>query len=63
MLQSIEKGDSDVFSMLKTNLDSCFLAVQFLIEKFKTPFRLDRNQNDGMLLSYTVDHHLSKHSF
>lgn len=63
VVQSIEKEDFHVFSILKTNLESAFPTVQFLIEKFKSPFILDRNLNDGMLLLYTVDYHFSKHSF
>ena len=34
-----------------TNLESSFPSGQFIIKGCSTPFRLDRNQNEGVLFT------------
>ena len=44
----------------ETKLDSSFPSGQFSIKGFKTPLRLDVNENNGRLLSYIKENILSK---
>ena len=42
----------DILMITETKLDDSFLASQFLIQGFCTPFRLDRNKNGCGILLY-----------
>ena len=44
--------DFDILMITEAILDGTFLASQFLIPGFCTPFRLDRNKNGGGILLY-----------
>ena len=39
----------------ETKIDDSFPATQFLIEGFRTPYRLDRNGSAGGILVYTCE--------
>ena len=52
MLEEIIKDKIDIFLIFETKHGSSFLAGQFMIKGYSTPFRLDTNQNGrGLLLS------------
>ena len=40
----------DILIICKTKLDDSFPETQFYIERFRTPFRLDRNKHGGGIL-------------
>ena len=46
------KGNVDILMMSETKLDDSFPMVQFLIDSFSEPIRLDRNKNGGGILLY-----------
>ena len=52
MLEELIKDKIDIFLISETKLDSYFPNAQFVIIGYSTPFRLDRNQNGGVLLLY-----------
>ena len=52
MVEELIKDKIDVFLVSETKLDSSFPSGQFVIKGYSTPFRLDRNQNEGGLLLY-----------
>ena len=52
MLEELIKDKIDIFLISETKLDSSFPSGQFVIQSYSTPFRLDRNQNEGGLLLY-----------
>ena len=39
----------------ETKIDDSFPATQFLVEGFRTPYRLDRNGSAGGILAYTCE--------
>ena len=45
----------DILMLSKTKLDSTFLSIQFLINGFSVPHRLDRNSKVGGILLYVKD--------
>ena len=45
-------GNIDVLVLTETKLDESFPLVQFFIEGFATPYRLDRNKHGGGILIY-----------
>ena len=46
------KGNIDILIFPKQKLTTPFLKVNFFIEGFSTPSRLDRDSNDGGILLY-----------
>ena len=46
------QGKVDILILTETKLDESFRTIQFLIEGYSKPFRLDRNRNGGGLLVY-----------
>ena len=46
------KGKIDVLIISETKLDDSFPSVQFLIEGYGPPYRLDRNAHGGGVLVY-----------
>ena len=55
MLEELIKDKIDIFLISETKLDSSFPSGQFVIKGYRTPFRLDRNQNGGGLLFYVPE--------
>ena len=45
----------DILMLSKTKLDSIFPTIQFLINGFSVPHRLDRNSKGGGILLYVSD--------
>ena len=45
----------DILMLSETKLDSPFLSIQFLINGFSVPHRLDRNSKGGSILLYVRD--------
>ena len=52
MIEELIKDKIDIFLISETKLDSSFPSWQFVIKGYSSPFRLDRNQNGGVLLLY-----------
>ena len=52
MLSELIKGFVDVFMISETKHDDSFPEGQFFIDGYHTPFRYDRNGNDGGILLY-----------
>ena len=51
MLQEIVQEKLDILLISETKVDSSFPLSQFAIERFISPFRLDRNSSeDGIML-------------
>ena len=46
------KGNIDVLMISETKLDDSFPSMQFLIEGYGPPYRLDRNSHGGGILVY-----------
>ena len=57
----------DILMLSETKLDSTFLSIQFLINGFSVPHRLDQNGKGGSILLYVRDKitvlPLSRYSF
>ena len=51
-LKSIIHGKVDVFVVSETKIDESFPTCQFKIDGFSTPFRLDRNKEEGDIIVY-----------
>ena len=51
----------DILMLSKTKLDSTFLSVQFLINGFSVPHRLDGNSKVGGILLYVKGKSLFYH--
>ena len=51
-LQHIINKNIDVLLISETKIDSSFPSVQFHLESYATPYRLDRNANGGGILLY-----------
>ena len=51
-LQHIINKNIDVLLISETKIDSSFHSVQFHLEGYATPYRLDRNANGGGTLLY-----------
>ena len=51
-LREIASQNLDILITAETKIDASFPTGQFAIERFPTPFRLDRNANGGGLLVY-----------
>ena len=49
------KGYIDILVISETKLDERFPIGQFLIDGYRVPFRLDRNENGGGILLYVRD--------
>ena len=49
------KGYIDILKISETKLDERFPIGQFLIDGYRVPFRLDRNENGGGILLYVRD--------
>ena len=45
----------DILMLSETKLDSTFLSIQFLINGFSVPHRLDRNSKGNVILLYVRD--------
>ena len=52
MLEQLTNKFVDVLVIAETKLDESFPTNQFLMESFKTPYRLDINSRSGGLLVY-----------
>ena len=68
MLEQLTSKFADVLVIAETKLDESFPTDQFLMENFKTPYRLDINSRSGGLLVYVNLNILSrileqKHTF
>ena len=48
------KGNIDVLMISETKLDDSFPSMQFLIESYGPPYRLDRNSHGGGILYMCV---------
>ena len=46
------RGNVDILMTSKTKTDDNFPLTQFLIDRFTTPYRLDRNESGGGILVY-----------
>ena len=46
------KGSIDILMISETKLDENFPIGQFLMDGYRDPFRLDRNENGGGILLY-----------
>ena len=46
-LKLVIGNNLDILILVETKLDDTYPTEQFLIEGFRTPFRLDRNRNGG----------------
>ena len=44
------KGSIDILMISETKLDESFPIGQFLMDGYRDPFRLDRNENGGGIL-------------
>ena len=51
-LEVFLNGSVDVLTIAETKLDSSFPSLQFLMEGYKRPFRLDITDKSGGLLVY-----------
>ena len=51
-LQHIINKNIDVLLISEAKIDSSFPSVQFHLEGYATSYRLDRNANDGHILTY-----------
>ena len=51
-LQEFIKGSIDVVMIAETRTDASFTTVQFLLENYHQPFRLDINSKSGGILVY-----------
>ena len=51
-LQHIISKNIDVLLISKTKIDSSFPSIQFHLEGYATPYKLDRNANGGDILLY-----------
>ena len=51
-LQHLINKNIDVLLISETRIDSSFLSVQFYLEGYATPNRIDRNANGGVILMY-----------
>ena len=58
-LQYIINKNIDVIFKSETKTDSYFPSVQFHLEYYITPYRLDRNENGGGILLYIREDILS----
>ena len=52
VIRLIIPGNVDIMVFGETNLDASYPMAQLLINGFGTPFRLDRNVNEGGFLIY-----------
>ena len=51
-LKAIMSGNLDILVITESKLDESFPIVQFIMEGYSPPFRLDRNANGGGVLIY-----------
>ena len=51
-LKVIEQRFFDILIINETKLDASFPVNQFFINGFSTPYRLDRNRNEGGIIIY-----------
>ena len=51
-LKVIGQGIFDILIINETKLDASFPVNQFFINGFSTPYRLDRNRNEGGIIIY-----------
>ena len=51
-LQHLINKNIDVLLISETRIDSSFLSVQFYLQGYATPNRIDRNANGGVILMY-----------
>ena len=52
MISDQIKSNIDVFLVSETTIDDSFFNGNFLIDKFRTAYRLDRNSNGGGLMLF-----------
>jgi exonuclease III len=66
-LKSLISGNIDVLVVTETKLDDSFPTVQFFIDGYSMPYRLDRNKHGGGILIYIREDisskQLTKHTF
>ena len=55
MLEELIKDKMDIFLISETKLDSSSPSGQFAIKAYSTPFRSNRNRNEGGLLLYVLE--------
>ena len=51
-LQMLINGNIDIIVIIETKFDESFPSLQFAIEGYAPPFRLDRNINGGGVIIY-----------
>ena len=54
-LQHVINNNTDVLLISETKIDSSFLSVQFHLEGYAAPYRLDRNTNGRSILLYITE--------
>ena len=54
-LKAIMSGNLDILVITESKIDDSFPIVQFIMEGYSPPFRLDRNANGGGVLIYVRD--------
>ena len=59
-LENGVKGNIDVLMISEIKLGNSFLSMQFLIERYRPPYRLDRNSHGGGILVYVREDILRK---
>ena len=59
MLWDQIKGKTDVLLVPNSKIDDIFLNGDFLIDRFTTPYRLDRNSNGGGIMLFVKEDILS----
>ena len=66
-LKLVIGNNLDILILVETKLDDTYPTEQFLIEGFRTPFRLDRNRNGGGVIIFVREgipcKRLDKHNF
>ena len=55
MLTIMINGNTDIFMLLETKVDSSFTNAQFVIEGYAPPFRFDRNCHGGRILLFITE--------
>ena len=53
------KGNIDVLTVSETKIDDSFPVGSFVIDGFRTPYRLDRDSNGGGIMLYVREDILS----
>ena len=60
LLKEQIQDNIDILMISETKMDASFPIGQFLLNGYRTHFRLDRNAHGGSILSYVREHIASK---